>query len=152
VFVGAYTVLWILVGLVPLAVDAVASIYSLATTWGSLYFGVSFLAVGAFQLSSKKRRYLHRRSYPPGGLADHAGPELESAARAGLVFGRWDLGSCGVPMGLMVVLGSTNVAWMLPITVALFVERTTSRGVRWASGFGLLAIGVGVWQIGVWFV
>ncbi|WP_435348799.1 DUF2182 domain-containing protein [Haloarchaeobius sp. HRN-SO-5] len=151
-FVGAYTLLWVLVGLVPLIVAAVVPIAILAAAWGSLYLGVALLFVGAFQASPVKRRYLGRCRFPSTVLAEGSRPGIASAVRAGWDFGRLDVGSCGVLMGLMVVVGSMNLVWMLVITVVLVLERMTAGGYRWARLSGALAAATGVVLVVAWFV
>jgi predicted metal-binding membrane protein len=138
-FVGGYTLLWTLVGLIPLAVNAVVPISSVATTWGSLYFGVGLLAVAAFQFSPLKRRYLRRCRSPSRAVERGSRPGVRNAARLGWTVGRQDFGSCGVLMGLMVVMGSMNVGWMALVTAVLLLERLTAHGYRWAKVVGLLA-------------
>ncbi|WP_255150644.1 DUF2182 domain-containing protein [Halorarius halobius] len=150
VFVGTYTLVWVAVGVVPLAVDAVVPIGSLAATWGALYFGVAFLAVAAFQLSPVKRRYLGRCRSPSGFLVSHYRPGLPGAVRLGWDFARQDVAACGVLMGLMVVVGSMNLGWMALITAVLTVERLTARGLVWARRFGALSGVAGLGLVGLW--
>ena len=149
-FAAGYTLLWVLLGLVPLTVTAVVSLSSLAATWDLLYFGVVLLAVGAFQTSPVKRSFLGRCRSPSVELFDGDESGIVSAIRAGWNFGWVDVGSCGVLMGLMVAVGSLNLAWMLVITVVLLLERLTPRGQLWANRSGLLAATVGIGLVVVW--
>jgi|GEM_PF-381288 len=165
-FVGGYTLVWVLVGLVPLAVNLAVPLASLATTWDGLYYGVGFLGVAAFQLSPLKRRYLGHCRRPSGWLDEESGSGSEtrlasgtgtrSRLRSGTVsgwhFGWEDVGSCGVLMGLMVLVGSMNVAWIAAITVVLLLERVTAHGQFWATAVGVLAGVGGVVLVGTWLL
>jgi len=151
-FVGAYTLVWVLVGLVPLVVNLVAPIASLVATWDGLYYGVGFLGVAAFQLSPLKRRYLGHCRAPSELLGDRVRPGASNAAGLGWNFGWEDVGSCGVLMALMVLVGSMNVAWMAIITVVLVLERLTARGQFWATAVGVLAGAAGVVLVVSWLL
>lgn len=148
-FAAVYTLVWALVGVVPLAVNAVVPIAPLAARWGTLYLGVALFVAGVFQLSPLKRRYLRRCRYPAALLADEKFEGTTTAA-LGWRFGREDLGACGVLMALMVAVGSMNLRWMALITAVLVLERQTPRGERWARAAGLAAAVAGVALVGVW--
>lgn len=141
-FVGAYTLLWLVLGLVPLAVDALVHIRALAAEWGALYLGSVLVAVGAFQLSPPKRRLLDRCRSPSASFAIDA-DDPPGPFRLGWRFGRHDLAACGPLMGLMVAVGSMNLRWMALITLLLSAERLTVRGLTWARLSGLVAVGAG---------
>ncbi|QLG61896.1 DUF2182 domain-containing protein [Halorarum salinum] len=147
-FAATYTLLWVAVGVVPLAVNVVVPISSLATSGGPLYFGVAFLAVATVQFSPTKRRC----PTPVTLFGDREYLDTVTAVRSGWEFGRQDSGSCGAWMGLMVVVGSMNIGWMLLITAAMSMERTTARGQRWADRFGVLSAAVGLGLVGTWFL
>lgn len=149
-FVAVYTLVWVAVGLVPLAVNAVVPLAALASTWGPLYFGVALLGVAAFQLSPLKHHYLHRCRSPSGFLVDSYRPDLPGPVRLGWAFCRVDIGACGVLMGLMVVVGSMHLGWMALITGVLSLERLTQDGDQWARRGGIVAGVVGVGLLAVW--
>jgi predicted metal-binding membrane protein len=146
-FAGAYTLLWALVGLAPLGFDAVASLSALAATWGPRYLGVALLIVGTFQLSPVKRRYLRRCRSPADVAVGPLRPGVPTSARLGWRYGVQDLGACGVPMGLMVVVGSMDVGWMALITAGISLERLSAHGLRWARLTGAVAVAGGGWLV-----
>lgn len=147
-FVAAYTVVWTVVGIVPLAVDFVIPIASVATTYGTLLLGGTLVVLAAFQLSPIKRECLERCRTPSS--AD-AGSGLERWATSGWCYGVTDLRACWALMGLMVVVGSMNLVWMAVITVVLVLERNAVWGYRFARGVGVSAglAGVGMILLGL---
>jgi len=147
-FVGSYTLLWVVVGLVPLAVVALVPLSSLAAAWGPLYLGVALLGVAAFQLSSFKRLALRRCRTPAALFAPESAPP--GPARLGWTYGRRDLASCGVLMGLMVVVGSMQFGWMALITGVLTLEQATARGELWARLAGLASLVAGSGLVVLW--
>ncbi|MDS0259652.1 DUF2182 domain-containing protein [Haloarcula sp. S1CR25-12] len=141
-FVASYTLLWVAVGVAPLAVVALVPLGTVAAALGPAYLGVALLAVGGFQLSPVKRRSLRACRSPAGFLPP--GTEDRRPASLGWQFGRQDVAACGVLMALMVVVGSMNLGWMALITVVLSLERLTDHGERWARWTGYVAVGSGV--------
>ncbi|MDS0283390.1 DUF2182 domain-containing protein [Haloarcula onubensis] len=146
-FVASYTLLWVAVGVVPLAVVAVVPLGALAAAFGPAYLGVALLAVGGFQLSGLKRRALQSCRSPAGFLPP--GAEDRRPVRLGWQFGRQDVAACGVLMGLMVAVGSMNLGWMALVTGVLSLERLSADGQRWARWVGYAAVGSGVALVAV---
>lgn len=140
-FVAGYTLLWAVVGLIPLAVVGLLPLGALAATFGPAYLGVALLAVGGFQLSSVKRRALRSCRSPTGFLPPGAADRRP--ARLGWLFGRQDVAACGVLMGLMVAVGSMDLAWMALVTGVISLERLSAHGQGWARRVGYVAVGSG---------
>ncbi len=138
VFVGTYTVVWSLVGLVPLAVNAVVPIASLAADGaGSLLLAIALLTVSLYQFSRTKRRHL-RHCRVPHYFASDERTGIRHAVRSGLQFGADSVGCCWALMGLVVVVGSMNVLWMAVVTVLVTAELLVPAGKRVANVIGVL--------------
>ena len=142
-FVLTYTLVWTLLGVVPLAVNLLVPIAALAVGNGALFAGAALLLLSAYQLSPAKTRCLQHCRSPATALRGHdALAGLDGAVRSSWHLTVYDVGACWTLMALMVVVGSMNVLWMAAITVLLTVERLASWGVTFARGLGVVG-GVG---------
>lgn len=141
-FLGGYTALWTVVGVVPLAVNYAVPLSALAGT--DLLFGGTLLVLGAYQLSPYKDRCLDHCRTPLGFLMTHSRPGVRGAARMGFDHGTFCLGCCWALFAFMVVVGTMNLVWMALITVVLSVERAVSWGDRLARVVGVVAVAGGV--------
>ncbi|WP_318568167.1 DUF2182 domain-containing protein [Salinigranum marinum] len=143
-FMGTYTVVWALTGVVPLAVNRVVPVATLAAESGTVLLGASLLVLSAYQLSSYKHRCLDYCRSPLGFLTDHYRPGVRGAIRLSGRFSVFCLGCCWALMGLMVVVGSMNLLWMAGITIVVSLERMVSWGDRLATATGLVSGVVGL--------
>ena len=137
--VGVYTLVWTLTGLVPLAVNALVPLVSLASTQGPLLFGGVLVLLGGYQLSPYKYRCLDKCRSPFGFLLTYHRPGIRGAARMGLRFSLFCVGCCWALFAFMIVAGSMNVLWMAIIALVLSLERTVSWGPQLARTVGVLA-------------
>ena len=146
VFVGTYTLVWTLTGLVPLAANLVVPIASTASAAGPVFFGSAVVALAAFQLTPHRFRCLRHCRSPEGFVEHHREPGVRGAVRTAWHVTRYDVGSCWPLMSLMVVVGSMNVFWMVVIALVLFLERTVPRGELLARTVGVAGgvVGVGI--------
>ncbi|MFC4990399.1 MULTISPECIES: DUF2182 domain-containing protein [Saliphagus] len=144
-FLGAYALVWTLVGVVPLATDALVSIHGVATTAGRPFVAGLFLLAGAFQLSARKRRFLSRCRAPDGTLCSSPvqGVKHGVAHAAGCVGCTWAL------FALMVGLGSMNAVVMLAITLVVSIERLSPNGEEIAGATGVVLLAAGVLTLAV---
>lgn len=141
-FVGTYAVVWTVTGVVPLAVNAVVPVAAVASSgWGLL--GLALVLVGGYQVSPQKRACLRHCRAPSAVIGDLDGESARPAVQ-GWRFGLFDVGSCGPLMGLLVVLGSMNLFWMVLVTVAVTIERLAPSGERFARLLGVITGGAGV--------
>ncbi|SEO25270.1 Predicted metal-binding membrane protein [Halogranum amylolyticum] len=143
-FVGTYTLVWTLTGVVPLLVNAVAPIASLSTDHTGLLWGGTLLLLSGYQLSPYKRRCLRYCRSPLGFLVSHHRPGVRGAVRTSWAFSTFCVGCCWALFALMVVVGSMNLLWMALVTVLLSLERVVSWGERLARGIGVAAGVAGV--------
>ena len=140
-FLGAYSVVWTATGLVPLAVDSVVPLASLAADHRSLLLGVAFVGAGVYQLSARKARSLIRCCERVPG---ESSPDLRRAARSGVRHGLSCVDCTWALFALMVVVGSMNAFWMLLLTMVVTVERFVAWNDEARITIGALAIAGGV--------
>jgi len=141
-FLGGYTLLWLVVGVVPLAVNYAIPVSRVATS--GVFLGGTLLLLAAYQLSPYKERCLDHCRTPLGFLLTHSRPGVRGAARMGLDHGTYCLGCCWALFTFMIVVGTMNLVWMAAITLVLSIERTVSWGDRLARAVGVVASVAGV--------
>ncbi|WP_251342845.1 DUF2182 domain-containing protein [Haloplanus halophilus] len=138
-FMGTYALVWTLTGVVPLAVNAVLPIATVASERGALLFGGTLAVLSAYQLSPYKHRCLKYCRTPLGFLMEYHEPGVRGAAAMSLRFAVFCVGCCWALFAVMVVVGSMNLLWMAGLTVVLSLERTVGWGDRLARGVGVVA-------------
>ncbi|SER43318.1 DUF2182 domain-containing protein [Natrinema salaciae] len=141
-FIGTYALVWTVTGVVPLVVNAIVPIVSLANAHGGLLMGGSLLLVSGYQLSSYKYRCLRYCRSPLGFLLGHYRPGVRGAVRMSWQFSVFCIGCCWALFAFMVIVGSMNIVWMALIAIVVSLERTVAWGERLARGVGILA-GIG---------
>ena len=148
VLLGVYSLVWTATGLVPLAVDAVVPLATLAADHRALALGGAFLLAGVYQLSAPKAASLRDCCGP---TPDESPPDLARAARAGLDHGRCCVKCTWALFALMVVVGSMNVLWMVVLTAVVALERLVGWGdeIRVSTGFLAVVAGLAVLAFGV---
>ncbi len=101
------------------------------------------IAVGLYQLTPLKRACLLAcracTDAPPGKASETAAGTISR----GLRYGVSCLGCCGALMGLLLVVGVMNVAWMAAIAIVVLAEKVLpwGRGLARLIGAGLVAWG-----------
>jgi len=144
-FMGAYALIWTLTGVVPLLVNVVVPVASLAGERGPLLFGGTLALLSVYQLSPYKHRCLKYCRTPLGFLMEYREPGVRGAALTSVRFSVFCVGCCWALFAVMVVVGSTNLLWMAALTVLLSLERVVDWGDRLATGIGVAAgVGSGV--------
>lgn len=142
VFMGTYALVWALTGVVPLIVNAVAPIATIATHHSTLLLGGTLVLLAVYQLSPYKDRCLKYCRTPLGFLMEYHRPGIRGAAEMSFRFSVFCVGCCWALFAVMVVVGSMNILWMAGITVVLSLERVIGWGGRLAKGVGV-ASGIG---------
>ncbi|WP_380679070.1 DUF2182 domain-containing protein [Salinigranum sp. GCM10025319] len=145
-FMGTYALVWALTGVVPLAVNRVVPVATVADERGTVLLGVSLLVLSAYQLSSYKHHCLDYCRSPLGFLTHYYRPGIRGAIRLSGRFTVFCVGCCWALMVLMIVVGSMNLLWMAAITVVVSLERAVSWGGRLATATGFVAglVGAGL--------
>nr|WP_226483334.1 DUF2182 domain-containing protein [Natrinema amylolyticum] len=148
-FMGTYALVWMLTGVVPLAVNAVVPIASIASEHGSLLVAGSLLLLATYQLSPYKYRCLRYCRSPLGFLMGHHQPGIRGAVRMSWEFSVFCIGCCWALFTFIVIVGSMNIVWMALIAVVLSLERTVAWGEQLAYAVGVLAGIAGIALIGI---
>ncbi len=141
---GVYTIVWTLTGLLPLAVNAMVPLVSVAGSHGPLLLGGVLLLLGGYQLSSYKHQCLDKCRSPFGFLMTYHRPGIRGAASMGWRFSLFCVGCCWALFAFMIVAGSMNILWMAVIAVVISLERTVSWGPQLARTVGIVAGVAGV--------
>jgi len=137
-FLGAYVVVWLLVGLAFFAGDFVLHRIVDATPWlierpWLVEAGVVAFA-GAYQLSAVKRRALEKCRLP--AVAHGGDGELHAGLRHALDC----VMASGPLMLLMFAAGFANIAWMAALAMLMTYEARGARGQDVAKASGLVLL------------
>ncbi|MFW6153448.1 MAG: DUF2182 domain-containing protein [Halobacteriota archaeon] len=138
-FMGTYVLVWTSVGIVPLVVNAVVPIATVANEHGGVLLGGSLVLLSGYQLSSYKYRCLRYCRSPLGFLMSHHRPGVRGAISMSFSYSTFCVGCCWALFAFMVVVGSMNILWMAVITVVLSLERVVPWGGQLAHSVGVLA-------------
>jgi predicted metal-binding membrane protein len=150
IFVSGYLLVWTAAGL---AVYALARLVSdLASDlgpaerkwWVSLALGSTLVAAGLYQLTPLKRVCLIHCRSPLGFVLRHWREGQVGVLRMGLQHGAYCLGCCWLLFAVLVSAGIMSLAWMVLLTVVVFVEKVFPQGRRISIGVGAACIAVGV--------
>jgi predicted metal-binding membrane protein len=163
IFIAGYILVWAAVGvLVYVVVQAGSDVTtSLASTerskWAPLALGATLVVAGLYQFTPMKRACLSHCRSPLAFVAQHWRAGRVGALEMGLRHGAYCLGCCWALFAVMTAAGVMSLAWMLLLTLIVFVEKVLPQGRRAgaATGIALTALGIVV-VIGVvpmpWFV
>lgn len=153
VLIGGYGAVWAIVSgaaaLIQVALTALAARTALPAPAAAVMTGALVGFAGLYQFSDLKLRFLGACRHPVAALPpgrDGAG----GVFRLGVDQAIRCVGCCAAVMGLMLVAGMMNLAWMGLFALAMTVERiATGPLASRLIGFGLLAAGVGLAVSGV---
>jgi predicted metal-binding membrane protein len=148
-FVLADIAVWTLVG-IPcyFALTALNAVVP-ATNDAALRLGAVLVALaGVYEFTALKGR-AHRRccagpvtASPPCPTGPAAGDE--PAWKSGIRHGISSLGCCGPMMGVLLLIGMMNIAWMAALTSVMVVERTVPWGPRLSRLVGVGFVGIAI--------
>lgn len=136
---GTYALVWTVTGIVPLAVNAVVPIATVANNYGGVLIGGSLLLLSGYQLSPYKYQCLEYCRSPLGFLMSNHQPGVRGAIRMSWDYSIFCVGCCWALFAFMVVVGSMNILWMALITVVLSLERVVLWGERLSQAVGVVA-------------
>jgi predicted metal-binding membrane protein len=138
-FMGTYALVWVLTGIVPLGVNAVVPIATVASDFSGFLLGGTLVLLSGYQLSPYKHRCLRQCRSPLGFLLSHHRPGIRGAVRMSWQYSVFCVGCCWALFAFMVVAGTMNILWMGIITIVLSLERTVSWGPQLARTVGILS-------------
>ncbi len=148
-FMGTFALVWTLTGIVPLLVNAVVPLATIANQHTGFLMGGSLLLLAGYQVSPYKSRCLRYCRSPLGFLMSHQQPGVRGAVRMSWTFSVFCVGCCWALFAFMVVVGSMNILWMAIITIVLSLERIVGWGERLARVTGFIAGVAGIAYIAI---
>jgi predicted metal-binding membrane protein len=157
VFAGGYLLVWTGVGvatwaLVQIGSDAAGRIVEADRhRWAPVVLGTVLIVAGLYQFTALKGMCLRQCQSPVGFVMTHWRDGYRGALQMGFVHGLFCLGCCWALFAVLVAAGVMSVAWMLLLTLVVFLEKVVPR-IEWGSravGLGLLALGLVVMVGGI---
>jgi predicted metal-binding membrane protein len=149
-FVAGYVLVWAVAGLLVYALVQVGS--ELATSldppqrsrWAPLALGATLFVAGLYQFTTIKHICLSHCRSPLAFIAEHWRDGRVGALKMGLRHGLYCFGCCWALFAVLVAAGVMSVAWMLLLTLVVFIEKLPSRdrGFEGAMGIALTALGI----------
>jgi predicted metal-binding membrane protein len=150
VFTAGYLLVWAAAGflvyvLVQIGSDVATGLTSAdRASWAPVALGTTVLAAGLYQFTPLKRVCLTHCRSPFAFVAQHWRDGRLGALRMGLRHGGYCLGCCWALFAVMVAAGVMSLAWMLLLTLLVFVEKVLPQGRRAAPVIGVALIVLGL--------
>jgi predicted metal-binding membrane protein len=150
IFVAGYLLVWAMTGVAVYVLVQIGS--DLATgldapqrsKWAPLALGATLAAAGLYQLTPLRHICVSHCRSPLGFIAQHWRDGRIGALNMGLRHGLYCLGCCWALFSVLVAAGVMSIAWMLLLTLIVFVEKLSRGGRRFetATGIALIALGL----------
>ena len=150
VFIAGYLLVWaaagfLVHGLVQIGSDVATGLTSAdRASWAPVALGATLLAAGLYQFTPLKRVCLIHCRSPFAFVAQHWRDGRIGALRMGLRHGGYCLGCCWALFAVMVAAGVMSLAWMLLLTLLVFIEKVLPQGRRAAPVIGVALIILGL--------
>jgi predicted metal-binding membrane protein len=150
VFMAGYLLVWAAAGLLVHALVQIGSDIATALTaadrasWAPVALGATLLAAGLYQFTPLKRVCLIHCRSPFAFVAQHWRDGRIGALQMGLRHGGYCLGCCWALFAVMVAAGVMSLAWMLLLTLLIFIEKVLPQGRRAAPVIGMALILLGL--------
>lgn len=149
----AFLVVWFLLGpAIWLASNAAAGLLGgPEATEAALFRGTVLIIAGVYQLSPLARRCLDACRHPFGFLARHwgaTGRRLFDAAAIGAAYGVSCVGCCAALMVVMVLVGCTDLAWMLALGLVMALQKHSPFGRHLVLPVGITLVAAGLAVVG----
>jgi len=119
--------------------------------WAGIALGGTIIVAGAYQFTGLKGACLRQCQSPLGFLMTHWRPGPRGALRMGVAHGVYCIGCCWALFAILVATGVMSIAWMLLLTLIVFLEKIAPVHPRLpqAIGWGFLLLGGAVVLSGV---
>jgi predicted metal-binding membrane protein len=150
IFVAGYILVWLAAGLlvyvlVQIGSEIVTGLTSAdRASWGPVALGTTLVAAGLYQFTPIKRVCLTHCRSPFAFVAQHWRDGRAGALQMGLRHGGYCLGCCWALFAVMVAAGVMSLAWMLLLTLVVFVEKVLPQGRRASPMIGVALIVLGL--------
>jgi predicted metal-binding membrane protein len=142
-FLSGYLMIWAIFGLIAALTEWV--IYILSIPNNQVVLSLSLFCVGFYQFTASKRLCLIQCRNPHQYFENRSQVSNPAHVWLGIHQGVCCLGCCWTFMALLMVLGTSNLLWMITITIFISVERINphSTFVRRSIGILFLLLGIG---------
>ena len=112
--------------------------------WAPLALGITVAAAGLYQFTPIKRVCLNHCRSPLAFIAQHWRDGRVGALAMGVRHGIYCFGCCWALFAVLVAAGVMSMAWMLLLTLVVFVEKMLPRGrlAEAVTGIALIAVGI----------
>lgn len=150
IFVAGYMFVWAMAGLLVYVLVQLASEFATSldppqrSKWAPLALGATLGVAGLYQFTTFKHICLRHCRSPLAFVAQHWRDGRVGALKMGLRHGVYCFGCCWALFAVLVATGVMSVAWMLLLTLAVFVEKLLPRGRRFEGSFGVALVGLGI--------
>jgi predicted metal-binding membrane protein len=150
IFVSGYMAVWAVAGLLVYVLVQVASELATMLTpnersrWAPIVLGGTLMAAGLYQLTPIKIACLRHCRSPLGFFAQHWRAGRVGALSMGAKHGGYCFGCCWALFAVMVAAGIMSLAWMLLLTLIVFVEKVLPQGWRAVPAVGIALIVLGI--------
>ena len=152
IFTSGYILVWLAAGLLVYILVQIGSDIATRLTlvdrasWAPVALGATVLAAGLYQFTPIKRVCLIHCRSPFAFVAQHWRDGRAGALQMGLRHGAYCLGCCWALFAVMVAAGVMSLAWMLLLTLVVFVEKVLPHGRSAAAviGVGLIILGLAI--------
>jgi predicted metal-binding membrane protein len=150
IFTAGYILVWLAAGLLVYVLVQIGS--DIATrlasadraSWAPLALGATLVVAGLYQFTPVKRVCLTHCRSPFAFVALHWRDGRAGALRMGLLHGAYCLGCCWALFAVMVAAGVMSLAWMLLLTLVVFIEKVLPQGQRASPMIGVALIILGL--------
>ncbi|MGZ8407910.1 MAG: DUF2182 domain-containing protein [Caulobacteraceae bacterium] len=148
----AFLMVWFSLGpAIWFASSTVAGLWGPETPEATLFRGAALIIAGVYQFSPLARRCLDACRHPFGFLARHwgaTGRRQFDAATIGAAYGLSCVGCCAALMVVMVLVGCTDLAWMLTLGLVMALQKHAPFGRHLVLPVGVTLVAAGLAVIG----
>jgi predicted metal-binding membrane protein len=150
IFVAGYIAVWAAAGVLAYALVQAAGAVAAGmgaealARWAPRALGLTLIVAGLYQFTPFKRVCLSHCRSPMAFVAQHWRDGRIGALRMGLAHGAYCLGCCWALFAVLLAAGMMSLAWMLLLTVVVFVEKVFPHGRRAAPVIGIALAALGL--------
>jgi predicted metal-binding membrane protein len=150
IFISGYMAVWAAAGLLVYVLVQLGSELATMLTpversrWAPIALGSILLAAGLYQFTPIKNVCLSHCRSPLAFFAQYWRAGRVGALAMGLRHGGYCLGCCWALFAVMVAAGIMSLAWMLLLTLVVFIEKALPQGRRAVPAIGIALILLGI--------
>jgi predicted metal-binding membrane protein len=150
IFVAGYLLVWVAAGVAVFVLVQIGSEMATLLTatgwgrWAPVILGATLVAAGLYQFTPLKLACLSHCRSPLAFVAQHWREGRLGALRIGLLHGSYCLGCCWALFAVLVAAGVMSPAWMLLLTLIVFVEKVLPKGQRISAAIGVWFVALGL--------